>query len=180
MATYANFDAPGAGIQIFYGHKNRSITPKVIADNEASDPLEVADLNGDGYPEIAYFDYVNGVSVPPTSTTLVVRKGDATQAFATETFYQFGQNSVNQMLAGDFNRDGKQDLAVLYSGPTIPSTDKAFCFSFSTPPAYLTGACVVPAGKAGPQAQCMRHWDMRWCCTGRECLLSGRNSGAAI
>jgi hypothetical protein len=88
---------------------------------------------------------VNGASVPPTSTTLVIRKGDATQAFSTETFYPFGQNSVDQILAGDFNRDGKQDLAVLYSGPTIPSTEKAFSFLYNTT-AYPNGACIVPAG----------------------------------
>jgi FG-GAP-like repeat len=145
VTTYAADGTPGAGIQIFYGQKNRTFTQKEIVDNEASDPLEVADLNGDGYPEIAYFDYVNGASVPPTSTTLVIRHGDATQAFTGETAYSFGQNSVNQMLAGDFNRDGKLDLAVLYSGPTIPSTDKGFSFLYNTS-TYPTGACVVPAG----------------------------------
>jgi len=144
VATYST-DSPGAGLLIFYGQKNRTFVRKTIIDNEASDPLEVADLNGDGYPEIAYFDYVNGASVPPTSTTLVIRKGDATQAFSTETFYPFGQNSVDQILAGDFNRDGKQDLAVLYSGPTIPSTEKAFSFLYNTT-AYPNGACIVPAG----------------------------------
>jgi hypothetical protein len=145
VATFANFDAAGAGIQIFYGRKDRTFTRKVITDNEASDPLEIVDLNGDGYPELAYFDYVNGFSVPPTSTTLVIRNGDATQAFAGETFYPFGQNSVDQMLAGDFNRDGKQDLALLYGSPTIPSNDKAFSFLFNTT-SYPKGACVVPAG----------------------------------
>ena len=145
VTTYDVDGAPGAGIQIFYGQKNRTLTQKVLVDNEASDPLEVADLNGDGYPDIAYFDYVNGASNPPTSSTLVIRQGDATQAFTIETTYPFGQNSANQILAGDFNRDGKQDLAVLYSGPTIPSTDKGFSFLYNTT-TYSDGACIAPAG----------------------------------
>ncbi len=49
------------------------------------------------------------------------------------------------MLAGDFNRDGKQDLAVLYSGPTIPPTDKGFSFLYNTT-TYPKGACIVPVG----------------------------------
>ncbi len=144
ITTYNPDGVAGGGIQIFYGQKNRTLTSKTIVDNEAADPLEVADLNGDGYPDIAYFDYVNGASVPPTSSTIVIRQGDAGQAFATESTYPFGQNSVNQMLAGDFNRDGKVDLAVLYSGPTVPSNEKGFSFLYNTSP-YPNGACVVPA-----------------------------------
>lgn len=145
VSTFYVDGLPQYGVQIFYGQKNRTVTTKTISDNEASDPLEIADLNGDGYPDIAYFDYVNGASNPPTSSTLVIREGDASQAFTTESTYPFGQNSVNQMLAGDFNRDGKQDLSVLYSGPTIPSTDKGFSFLYNTS-TYPGGACVVPAG----------------------------------
>jgi hypothetical protein len=143
VTTYAVDGLPQYGVRIFYGQKNRTLTQKVISDNEASDPLEVADLNGDGYPDIAYFDYVNSVS-GVVSSTLVIRHGDPTQAFTTETTYPFGKNSVDHMLAGDFNRDGKLDLAVLYSGPTIPSSDKGFSFLYNTT-TYPNGACVVPA-----------------------------------
>ncbi|KAA6459776.1 VCBS repeat-containing protein [Acidobacteria bacterium AB60] len=143
VATWAGNGTPTGGVQIFYGQKGRTFAQKTITDNEASDPLVVADLNGNGYPDIAYVDYVNPLN--PTSTTLVIRQGDASQAFTAESTYPFSTNQVDQMRAGDFNHDGKTDLAVLYSGPSVPSNEKGFSFLYNTS-SYPGGACPVPAG----------------------------------
>jgi hypothetical protein len=76
----------------------------------ASTQVAVADFNGDGKADIASLTTVN-LSRKSSGTSLVVQlgKGDGTFAPASANVIAGG----TKILAGDFNHDGKQDLAIL-------------------------------------------------------------------
>jgi hypothetical protein len=82
-----------------------------------SDPLSevTEDFNGDGIPDLAVL-WSNGTYGGPFSVTILFGKGDGT--FTTgPTVQPAGLQSYPTMIGGDFNGDGKADLAVLsYDG----------------------------------------------------------------
>jgi hypothetical protein len=140
VGTWTNTsDRPG--LRIFYGATNQTMKASPIADNNAGEILQVADLNGDGYPDLAYFGLAPGVG-----SALYVRKGDATQTFPLSATYPFGQNAPRQLLAGDYNHDGKMDMATLYSEPpSMNQNNNEFSILYNTT-AYANGACPTPVG----------------------------------
>jgi VCBS repeat protein/transmembrane protein TMEM131 len=69
--------------------------------------LTVADLNGDGIPDI--------VSVG-NQIDVFLGKGDGT--FYAPVYYD-GGNAPNEVITGDFNRDGKIDIIAAALGPTV-------------------------------------------------------------
>ncbi len=70
--------------------------------------LAVADFNGDGYLDIATANY--GPNYQPGSVSILLGNGDGT--FQGQVPYPAGINPFG-IMTGDFNRDGKIDLAVL-------------------------------------------------------------------
>ncbi len=69
------------------------------------------DFNGDGIPDLALLWAANTYNGPP-SVTILLGKGDGT--FTTGATVQVtGAQGYAAMIAGDFNGDGKTDLAVL-------------------------------------------------------------------
>jgi hypothetical protein len=89
-----------------------SQTPS-MGSNPLSEVTE--DFNGDGIPDLAVL-WSNSVYGGPSSVTMLLGKGDGT--FTTgPTFQPAGLQSYPTMIGGDFNGDGKADLAVLsYDG----------------------------------------------------------------
>jgi len=71
--------------------------------------VAVADLNGDGRPDLATADY-NG-----TSGTLSVLLGDGTGAFPAYRTYAVG-DSPSSVAVADVNGDGRRDLVTTNSG----------------------------------------------------------------
>jgi len=70
--------------------------------------LAVADFNGDGFLDIATANY--GPNYQPGSVSILLGNGDGT--FQGQVAYPAGINPFG-IMTGDFNRDGKIDLAVL-------------------------------------------------------------------
>ena len=84
-----------------------------------SNPLSevTEDFNGDGIPDLAVL-WSNSVYGGPFSVTMLLGKGDGTFTIG-PTFQPAGLQSYPTMIGGDFNGDGKADLAVLsYDGST--------------------------------------------------------------
>ncbi len=81
---------------------------------------EVAgDFNGDGIPDLALLWSSNPYSEGPFSVTIFFGKGDGTFTSG-PTVQATGVQSYPKMIGGDFNGDGKTDLAVLsYDGSSI-------------------------------------------------------------
>jgi hypothetical protein len=132
-------DASGQGVsnptlQIFYGQNNRTLTPKLIKDAGLTGPIQLGDFNGDGYPDIAYNAVENSIA------GVKIVEGDAAQSFATSSFYALPAGNSSLVGSGDYNRDGKTDLALLGSS----GGNSQFTMLMNTS-AYAQGACVQPA-----------------------------------
>jgi hypothetical protein len=85
-----------------------SSTPVLFGDNDYPSAPAVGDFNGDGKHDLA---------VPlrgPNATNLVILLGDGTGHFSSPINLEVGGNP-EMVAVGDFNRDGKQDLAVTNS-----------------------------------------------------------------
>ena len=132
-------DASGQGVsnptlQIFYGQKNRTLATKLINDPGLTGPIQVGDFNGDGYPDIAYNAVENSIA------GVKIVEGDAAQSFVTSSFYALPPGRSSLVASGDYNRDGKTDLALL--DPTAGGAQFTMLMNTS---AYAQGACVQPA-----------------------------------
>lgn len=83
------------------------------------------DFNGDGIPDLAVLGTDNIYGNSPFTITILFGKGDGT--FTTGPYTQLANSvSVVDIMAGDFNDDGKEDIVVLTdflsnSGPTVLS-----------------------------------------------------------
>jgi hypothetical protein len=137
----ATVDAFGAGangptLGIGYGQKDRTFNVKIIGDPSLSGPLAVADLNGDGFPDIAY------ISTSGSGAEIKILEGDPTQSFASISTQPLpdANGAPEELVFGDYNRDGKTDLAMLSTGS---GTGAIFTIFTNTSP-YPGGTCVAP------------------------------------
>jgi hypothetical protein len=111
-ATGVN-DPPG-GLQIFYGQKARTLSTRFIEDPYAALP-KVGDFNGDGLLDIAYLTSDGNFPYGQDVDELKILLGNDAQSFSIATTYPLPHLNPKTVLVGDFNRDGKTDLALLYS-----------------------------------------------------------------
>jgi FG-GAP-like repeat len=73
--------------------------------------VAIADLNGDGIPDVVAADYYAPLSTGTWSSTVAVLLGTGGGALAPAVLYDTGTNS-NAVAIGDLDGDGKLDLAV--------------------------------------------------------------------
>jgi len=88
--------------------------PLATGGGNAPRSIAVGDFNGDGRQDLAVARALRNAPNPiPSDVSVLLGEGDGT--FGPETHYPttLGANSV---VAGDFDRDGRQDLAVADSG----------------------------------------------------------------
>jgi hypothetical protein len=102
IAIILTLIAPSARAQYLY---NRADFP--IASGPGYD-VAIADFNGDGIPDLAVV--MGGVEDTPCKLSILLGKPNGT--FGPHTDYALGYYSTH-VLVGDFNNDGKLDVAVL-------------------------------------------------------------------
>lgn len=122
-----------------YGQKDRTFQgSRYISDPGLTAPIAVADFNGDGYPDIAY------ISSTASGKSVKILTGDSQQLFLVngdQVLTGPANDSILQMEAGDFNRSGKMDLALLTAGYANSPQDFALLTNTS---AFANGVCVPP------------------------------------
>lgn len=103
-------DSAAPGVSVYLANPDGTLQPGVNYGAGDLDYVTVADFNGDGKLDIAATDVGNGV------VQIFLGKGDGTftlgQSFATDT--ASGPGPTN-LITGDFNKDGKVDLAIANS-----------------------------------------------------------------
>ena len=134
VSIFLNTTAPGA--------RTLSLSPRLdIKTGQHPMSLSVGDFNGDGKPDIAVVNYeANTVSIFLNTT----KPGDTIPAFSTKADFPTGERPIS-ISTGDFNGDGKLDIAVAnYKSNTISiflnvTTQGSATPSFRTRVDYATG-----------------------------------------
>ncbi|HTQ56651.1 MAG TPA: VCBS repeat-containing protein, partial [Bryobacteraceae bacterium] len=114
------------------GFDNVRTVPLAVAQSSTSYnaiPVQQADFNGDGLPDLAFVaDQDMTISI-----TTMLRTGDPSNPFVpgprTPIAFPPGANGLNGVTSGDFNRDGKPDIAICFSaisGPGISGIVKVY------------------------------------------------------
>lgn len=143
----ANFTP--ATVSILLGNGDGTFQPPVSYPVAASpNGLAVADFNGDGHLDIAVSLGNCNLTCPGSVVSILLGNGDGT--FKAHADYPTaGENGELAVAAGDFNGDGKADLAVSTqpnsSGPVISVLLGNGDGSFQSPTTY-------PAQSEGPNA----------------------------
>jgi hypothetical protein len=131
---------PHTGILALYGQANRTFVQRnvqatfgegalTLGPRFGSNPvIAVADLNRDTFPDISYLSTLSGNGTTSLSVTTLL--GDATgTSFRSRSTFTVKEDDVPTapvLLTGDYNKDGKQDLALTHSEQTGPTTFESF------------------------------------------------------
>jgi hypothetical protein len=120
-----------------------TLTNLMLPNVPYDEPLSVGDLNGDGIPDFAFIAIVNTQTSTSYYLDLAIGKGDGTFKIPTPLLLS---NTIGLGAAaiGDFNNDGKADVAISGSGVypgngdgTLQTMDSGFGDGSVNPPVIL-------------------------------------------
>jgi len=109
LAMVGNYIYGGVAILLGNGDGTFTATATNSEANRGLGMIGVGDFNGDGIPDLVVSDFFS-----PSTTTVLLGKGDGTfitteASLSTDTF-------ARSAVTGDFNGDGKIDLAIGFNG----------------------------------------------------------------
>lgn len=153
-------NAGSDSISVFINRTGVGIEPASFTNNDfsmqsGSAPISVIsqDFNGDGKPDLASGDYNNKVVSVFVNTTT---PGSTTPVYSAAQNFSTGAGSPPALASGDFNLDGKYDLAVINAEPgggyiavflnTTSPGASSISFSTHTDFAMANGPRVVEVG----------------------------------
>lgn len=102
-------DGGSGDVRVLLGNSDGTFQPAITtAVSGANFAIAVADLNGDGNPDVIVDD---ATGLAPRNVIVLLGKGDGT--FEAPARYTTGGSGNGSIVVGDFNGDGKLDLAVV-------------------------------------------------------------------
>jgi hypothetical protein len=99
-----------SGIEIALATTTGFGTPFYLSTTYAASALAFADFTGD-----TRIDIISVFNTTATSSGVLFINSGAATPFGTGTSVAFGVTSIHSVAAGDFNKDGKPDVALAYS-----------------------------------------------------------------
>jgi hypothetical protein len=114
VSDFGTFPSDHGGVSLLLGKGDGSFrSPASFAAGDFPVGIASGDFNGDGNPDVVVADF--GTSVGVAAVTLLL--GDGKNGFApAQNVFTFPEFTVfASILSGDFNNDGKQDIAYISS-----------------------------------------------------------------
>ena len=104
-----------SAVTVLLGNGNGTFgPPQTFAFVDDPESIAIRDFNGDGKPDLA-------VANDDTAGTVAVLAGNGDGTFRAAQIYQAGGGNSESVAAGDFNGDGKLDVAVANAGSNTVS-----------------------------------------------------------
>jgi hypothetical protein len=193
LATVNQGGDPGSVSIMLNNGSGRFAAPANHAVGVSPSAVAVGDFNGDGVPDLAVTNEGPDATSPGTVSILA---GNGSGGFSTHTNYNVGIVPVS-VAVGDFNGDGKADLAVANEGnrgtiPALPGSVSVLLnngsggFASATPyvggiaPNYPTSIAVVDLDGDGKADLAMANQGEDPTAVGHVAILLGDGSGAFV
>lgn len=110
VANFGVVPSDHGGFSLLLGNGDGTFQPAVnFTAGDFPDSVAVADFNGDGNPDVVVGNFGTSAGTPSVSISLGDGKGGFGKAVIITSLGEF--NGVLQATAGDFNGDGKADVA---------------------------------------------------------------------
>lgn len=108
-------NSEGAALAVWLGNGDGTFQEPTAVSGCGGAAAQVADLNGDGIPDVAVTCLVGG-SFIPVGAAVNILLGNGNGTFRAGPFYGLGFTPWAVLAVGDFNHDGKPDLALAVGG----------------------------------------------------------------
>ena len=136
-------------VSVFLGNGNGTYqAPQTYATGNGPRSVAVGDFNGDGKADLVVTNYGQGLPVRNPGDTVSVLLGNGNGTFQPQQTFATGSYPIS-VAVGDFNGDGKLDLAVVNSGSNTLSvllnttTVGATTVSFAPQQTFAAGSVPV-------------------------------------
>jgi len=105
-----------SSITVLLGNGDGTFTAAAPQQSVTGNVLAVADVNGDGIPDLIVGGSSPTDAVHPFTITTLLGKGDGTFSTSSQKFSELSGNFL--IALADFNGDGKQDIAIAAPSPS--------------------------------------------------------------
>jgi len=105
-----------SSITVLLGNGDGTFTAAAPQQSVTGNVLAVADVNGDGIPDLIVGGSSPTDAVNPFTITTLLGKGDGTFSTSSQKFSELSGNFL--IALADFNGDGKQDIAIAAPSPS--------------------------------------------------------------
>ena len=135
-------------VTVFLGRGDGTFTQSLVyLVGSSPSAMCVSDFNGDGNLDLAVASYGSNIGISPGIVTILLGRGDGTFQVQTTT-YAVG-TVANTIAAGDFNGDGKADLAVGTDGSSTSPSSQVSILLGDGAGGFQAGAILTAPGQLG-------------------------------